>query len=274
MVLRFFISTSILVTCYCLLGQGQVSSTYLNRDKDEIGSSKFNKSGKKNKLKKNQNQLENFYRMLEDYKLNAPWITSELMSLDAEQLEQAFERVINILINKDSRWQYFSNSPQDFIESKYWFQSLWQCKFYEYWIENVYVNLLESQFKLYLKNDPKEQLSQNYIKLISFWSFMGSKSKAYEIYKKFYAFYFDCLSHVYCHSVQWASNVFSHPSEFNYAFRYTRTCYNKMRSILQKLASFEDKDLAQIYIANFKRYEEILSVLNSEKIKFRASGGI
>ena len=276
MTLRAFKLTFFFIAInYCLFGQIPVNSSSIFAKDIDITKELITSKNSKNSFKQHTikpNALLSFYSILDKYKLNAPWITMELMNLKLDELEEAFEVVINLLINKNSRWTYFCNTPRDFNENKYWYHSLWQCKFYEYWLENLYVDLKDSNLKLFFNNDPKQQLPPNLVKLTNYWSAISSNSKVYAAYKNFYAFYFDCFTHVFFRSVQWASNVFDIIHEYNYAYRDARICHNKMKFLIQKLTSFGDVEFAQSYVTNFNRYEEILNLLNQERIQFRVSG--
>jgi hypothetical protein len=220
-------------------------------------------------------KVNKFKENLKKFKPNAPWIVREFMDLPPDEFMQAFIYTIDILTDESKRWHYFSNKPEEFRQESLWFNCLWQCMFFDYWLEHTYL-LVDSnldQASMIFKTKPPT----NAIKLSTLLFYQASQNsksldeKVLSVYKQLYTFYFDCLSNIFSDYIETAYKFIDDNKELAHISKELGICYKKMKYVIAKLEAFNDKLIIRNYISSFKRYESILDLLNKERYKIALS---
>lgn len=198
---------------------------------------------------------------LEKYRPNAPWITEELMSLDIDQFNLAFkESVIDILVPEENRWFYFCDKKENFSLNDYWYQCLWQCQYYDNWLDKLYV---DSTGKLCDKEDIESE--DEAISIFDYWQEIEKQLEngQYMPYHQFYAFYADILSHFFCQTLEFANYSLNDPKTYKLCLSVCKKCFKQFEKIISK---FKSSILYSQYHFASKRYQELLNLAYQDRL--------
>lgn len=207
--------------------------------------------------------LKNFFKSLEEYRLNAPWVERELLCLNIQDFDLAFKEVIDIISKEDRRWWYFCDNKNDFNQDDYWNKCLWQCIHYDNWLSNVYVDLINNE--LIFKDNNESGAPQGTVSLIQYWHIMGQdqEENSEHYINQFYVFFLDCLSHLFCESID---NAYKFTNDYDFYKNYMDTARKSLNLFEKNLKKIKASKYYQKYQLSLNRFKEILSLLEQEKI--------
>jgi hypothetical protein len=208
-----------------------------------------------------ENELVPFLDLLHEYRLNAPWVTQELMELPVEEFEGAWQEVVDILTKTERQWFYFCDKEQDFDSDQYRHKCLWQCHYYDSWLNRVCIDLAQAEL-VYKTNQSN---SKNIIPIFDYWQIMnqlGSES-GMVAYQQFYAFYIDCLSYIFCQAVDYAYQSRSALNAYCACLATSKVCLEKISKLMNHIKASK---FYATYHLTLKRYHEVVSLLEEEYV--------
>ena len=62
------------------------------------------------------------------------------MHLPADEAVTAFEEVVSLLIHSQTRWAYFCDSEEQYLQDDYSFRCLAECLYYDRWLQATFVD--------------------------------------------------------------------------------------------------------------------------------------
>lgn len=212
--------------------------------------------------KRQLNRLDLFLQLLGEYKLNAPWITKDFMELSVQEFEVAWKEVMDILTKPERRWFYFCDKEEDFYEEDYWIKFLWQCNYFDSWLNQTYVDVTTHEL---LYKEEAAKVPERVVPIMQYWEFMSStlKEGAELPYMQFYAFFIDCLSYFFCKAVDNAYQVIGDTANYNQSLQVAKKCLEKINLYLTKVKTGR---LHVSYQLTVKKYQEILDLLEQERL--------
>jgi hypothetical protein len=204
-------------------------------------------------------ELEKFLESLKQYRPNAPWITQDLLELPVEGFEIGWREVMLNLTQADKRWFYFCDKEQDFDQERYWHQCLWQCSYYDQWFDKLYVDAATG-ILVYKTID--KTLPANSFSVFDYARVAKMMNSAQDTFlADFYAFYFDCIAHFFCCSVDLAYKAQDVVEIYSKCWLIGRLCMERLETILIKN---NESSWYPVYSLMFKRYQEVYALLEEE----------
>ncbi|MBA3954315.1 hypothetical protein H0X48_03305 [Candidatus Dependentiae bacterium] len=207
-----------------------------------------------------ENSIENFMQQLQDYKPNAPWISHELLQLSLKDFERGWSEAIDMLTRSERRWFYFCDREVDFDQERYWQQCVWQCQYYDRWLKKLYVDIGSSEL---IVKTIQTRLPAGALSIFEYWQLTGAletNSKAAAVHK-LYMFYFDCLAHFFCQSIDLASKSKDAFGLYASCWAVSKLCLKELDTIILQ---FADTKWYPKYQLMLKRYQEVYALLEEE----------
>ncbi len=204
--------------------------------------------------------LNSFKSDLKKYKPNAPWITESFMSMDLNQFNQTFKHIMEMLTNPKKRWFYFCNDPKEFEIDNHWADCLWQCIFYERWMNTVCIE----DNRLIDKKWAEIKINIPFVKTLATIESLSLGENLINIYYQFYAFYIDCLSNFFCRAVYSCYSFLDDQKLYRLFLSTAKKSLAKMKSNLRIISKSKFYPSYKLTIDNYK---DILMLLEEERVK-------
>jgi len=205
-----------------------------------------------------QKHLEYLQNELKKYRLNAPWLIEECMSLKIDNFEAIWSEIVEILTQAERRWFYFCDKPEDYADELYWKYALKQCEIYDTWLQRLYFNIKTFELCAY---DPKMPANTTY-PIFDWWDMVAKQFGHEKKYYAFYSFYFDCLTHMFNEHINNGKEEINNTERFKHNFVLAGNCLQVMEKCLQRLR--ESKQFAQ-YMFAYRSLQQIYALLEKEK---------
>ncbi len=190
-------------------------------------------------------ELDTFRRALKEYRPGASWICTELMHLPADEAVTAFEEVVSLLIHSQTRWAYFCDSEEQYLQDDYSFRCLAECLYYDRWLQATFVD--DGTYLTARESSDVQPLLQ-------------LKGRAQEIYCAFYAFLLDCCSDYFMRLLCAAYAV----RGTDECKSFSRTAQTVLAKMKRSIIHLKKSDLYAHYHAMLLKYQEVLHVLSQD----------
>ncbi len=209
-------------------------------------------------------RIDSFLRMLGNYKLNAPWITQEFMELPVDEFTIAWKEVMDIFTKPERRWFYFCDKEEDFYEEDYWIKFLWQCQYFDSWLNQTYIDVSTNEL---LYKEEAAKVPERVLPIMQYWDLMGSalKENSDSMFLQFYAFFVDCLSYGFCKAVDSAYQMINDSAGYNQSLQVAKKCLEKINYHITKIKT---ERLLASYQLTVKKYQEVLDLLEQERLMY------
>lgn len=200
-------------------------------------------------------ELEQLFAEFKKYYLNAPWVIDSCMALPVEDCMQAFQEIVLLLATSDTRWYYFAD-----LESKYTFDPkdcIWQCRLYDEWIKNARVDEVANTLYVLRPSEKSDDITfLNYC-------LIKNQSQASITLNIFYAFYTDCLTHVFEEYIE-NIRIFEHDAEIFAGYcSLAHRCLEKIESFAH-LPWLKNSSWYLEYELAVKKLHEIMALVDDE----------
>jgi hypothetical protein len=208
--------------------------------------------------------LATFLQSLEQYRLNAYWITKDFMQLSVDEFEKAWLEVVTILSHPEKRWFYFCDKKDDFYEEDYWAKFLRECVLYDAWITKTYVDIATGEL---LYKEEADRTPERVMLLSDYWALFANKNESTvgnHPNTQFYAFFIDCLSHFYCRAVDEAYYALSDTNAYNSSILAAKLCLERINRYLPKIKA---SHIMVSYQLTVKKYQEVIDLLEQERLR-------
>ncbi len=225
-----------------------------------------------------QTKLDKFYEDLNLYKPNAPWIMGKLLKMDVSDFFEGFKKAFHLLADARTRADYFGQPKEQFNSEDFWSKSWWQCTVYEIFLKKTFVDLQTS--KLILAHDPEQE---SYLKtkgislgIFHIFDFFGQarshlEESEHHMLFVFYAFYIDCIMHVFSTSVQNAYLAIEQKTDYKHFFNLAKYCQKQTAQKVKELSKWQKSDIDKIkykhvYAGLVEKNKEIIDALQFERL--------
>ncbi len=196
--------------------------------------------------------LEALLNSFNVYYLNAPWIIEESLALTPMEFTHAWKRIVTLLTIESNRSSYFDLN-NEINKSDYWKRCVRQCKVYDDWLSLLYADLTTDELVIQQK---KMRLPAYCIAIFEFWHVANSKTNQETDFYQFYAFYLDCLTHLFDEYIASVKEFASDKAICHAYWKLATACLSKLEALLARLkgsARYDRYHLAVTKLRGVKR---------------------
>lgn len=210
-------------------------------------------------ISKQEEVLPQILDLFKEYCLNAPWVTNECMELRAGEFDIVWKEIVKLLTTSENRWYYFCDKLEDFESEDHWKQCVWQCRVYDEWMHRLFIDLVTGE--LIIKNKGAKG-SLDTVSIFEYLSMMNeTENKNESVNTQFYAFYVDCLTHLFEEYVTCVKEYADDKTLSQQYWSLAMACLDKFDKIMNKLRSTSKYNTYQLTV---KRLREIILLVEEE----------
>lgn len=187
------------------------------------------------------------------YYLNAPWIIEESLALTPTELTHAWQQIVQLLTKESLRSFYFGANNET-NTSDYWKKCVGQCKVYDDWLSLLYADLTTDELVIQQK---KMKLPAYCIAIFEFWHLTNNKTNQETDFYQFYAFYLDCLTHLFDEYIASVKEFASDKAICHAYWKLATACMSKLEALLARLKGSARYDRYQLAIKKLREVKRL-----------------